>query len=903
MKTFATKLKTYSLRIIVLSLFTVTLIGLSNYAISNSGGKVGQSTAGCTCHCNASSNSTTVVISTSATVFEAGQTYNFTITVSSSNSGATEAGVNIAAATGTLTAGSNGLQKVGAELTHNAPKNLSASWDFTYTVPNTGTSATITAAGNAVDGTGDDDGNCTDNWNTTSYTLTIAQRDVAITRATIPFGTRKVGSSAVSDTLRIVSTGAATLTVSSSAMKNSTPFSASPSGTNRTIAGGQEEVNTITFNPTTRGTFVDTFVVNNNSSVAANQRKTVVVTGTAIQAIFNGGTSLGFGNVDINTTKDLVYTIENTGDDTLFLNSTTPASITGAAYTIFSPPASTAIPPGTSTNMTVRFSPIAKQAYTGSLTFTTLGGIGSPTVALTGNGAAPQIQVPNFLDAGSSKVNVQTFATLNVTNSGNSPLQVTSVALSGQHASRFGISGSTSFTVAAGQSQSVAISYTPNAEKRDTAQITVSCNDAQNPTKVIALYGRGALPKMSVSPDTVDFGDIRIGASLTKNSIVITNPGEVLLAVGTVTVSGTGFTLENKPNQIQAGSTGQVSVKYTPTTEGASTGMVVINSDAAATPSDTVYLKGKGTKSEIAAPTSINFGSIRVNQIKDSVLLIENLGSAPVTIRKYALTDPDNGFRINDSSKHSIAAKSSITVSVRFRPTQEKNYTGALIITTDETSNNTITINLSGKGIDSKLIVEPNALNFGEIDTMKSSTPQSFTIKNGGTAPTTINSIVKTGSTTFSMNVDKTTPFSLAPDSIATVTVTFAPTLVQSESGTITVTASEGSPIDVALTGTGKEVPITGVHKMPGFRFSMSISPNPAREYATLSLTSERAATINIVIIDMNGKTAMNLTDERVTEGKNSMNVITSGLAQGMYLVRIYENGALLDEENMAIIR
>ncbi|HEY6171634.1 MAG TPA: choice-of-anchor D domain-containing protein, partial [Candidatus Kapabacteria bacterium] len=213
------------------------------------------------------------------------------------------------------------------------------------------------------------------------------------------------------------------------------------------------------------------------------------------------------------------------------------------------------------------------------------------------------------------------------------------------------------------------------------------------------------------------------------------------------------------------------------------------------------------------------------------------------------------------------------------------------------------TISLSGKGIDSKLIVEPNALNFGELDTMTISAPQSFTIKNGGTAPTTINSIVKTGSSTFTMNVDKSTPFSLAPDSMATVTVIFAPTLVQTESGTITFTASEGSPIDVALTGTGKEVPIVSVSEVSSFRFSMSISPNPAREYAALLLTSERAATINIVIIDMNGKIAINLANERVTEGKNSMNVITSGLAQGMYLVRIYENGALLDEENMAIIR
>jgi large repetitive protein len=896
----ATKLRPFGLRIIVLSLFALTIIGLANFANSSSNGVTGVSTSGCSCHCNAANGATTVAITTSATVFEPGQTYNFTVTVSHAT--LASAGVNISASSGTLTAGSDGLQRVGTELTHTAPKNLNASWSFTYTVPTTGTTATIFAAGNAVDGTnGNNGGNCTDKWNTTSYPITIAQRGVALTRSNIAFGTRKVGSGAVSDTLRIVSTGDLALTVSSSAMKTTAPFSASPTGTNRTINAGEQETNTITFTPLTRGTFVDTFVVNNNSSVANDQRKTVIVTGTAIQAVFSGNTSLAFGNVDINTTKDLQYTIQNTGDDTLFLNTTTPASVTGAGFTILTPPATTILP-AASTNMTVRFSPTVKQAYTGTLTFSTLGGIGSPTVALSGNGAAPQIQVANFVDAGSTKVNVQTFATLNVTNSGNSPLQVTSVVLGGQDAGRFNIQGQTNFTIQPTQTQAVSVGYTPNVEGRDTAQITVNSNDQQNPVKTIAVFGRGVTPKMSVTPDSVDFGDVRVGSSLIKNTISINNPGEVTLAVTNVTVTGTGFSLENKPNQIQAGGTGQVSIKYTPTTEGAATGIAIISGDSPSTPSDTVYLKARGTKSQINAPTAINFGSIRINQTKDSTLKIENLGTASVTIRKYALTDPDDGFRLTDTTAHTINPNGSINIKVRFRPTAEKNYTGAIVITTEEASNNTITINLSGNGIDSKLLVEPTTLDFGEIDTMKTAPDKTFTIRNTGTAPATINNIVRTGSDAFSMTVGVTSPFVLAPDSLVTVTVGFAPKLVQPESGTITVTASEGSPIDVLLSGSGKAVPLESVKDRPNFRFSMAITPNPARENVTLSLTSEREARITVVVTDMNGKTALTTT-ERAAQGKSIMTLGAKQLAQGMYIVRAYENGILLAEENMAVIR
>lgn len=902
MTTLSQLLKRYTTRIIVLSLFAITLIGLSNYAVSNSGGKTGRSTTGCTCHCNNSNNSTTVSITTSATVFEAGQTYNFTITVSSSDGNASNAGCNISASTGTLTAGSNGLQKIGAELTHTSPKALTASWDFTYTVPTSGTSATINAAGNAVDGSGDDDGNCSDNWNTTSYTLTIAQRGVAITRTTIPFGDRRVGTAAVSDTLRIVSTGDAALTVTSSAMKNATPFSASPTGTNRSIAAGANEVNTITFNPTSKGTFVDTFIVNNNATIAANQRKTVVVTGKAIQAIFTGAANLPFGNVNLNQTKDLVYTIQNTGDDTLFLSTANPAVITGPAFTIVSPPAVTTILPNGSTTMTVRFAPTAKQAYTGTLTFNTLNNITSPTVNVTGTGAAPQISVQSQFDLGSSKVGQPTSSPLNITNSGNAPLQINSILLGGTHAGKFSIVGSTTFTIQPTQTQPVTLSYTPNAEGRDTAQITITSNDEQSPTKIIPIYGRGVRSKMSVSPDTVDFGDVRLGSSLTRSTISISNPGEVNLVISSVTISPAVFTSVASPNQIQPASSGIVSVKFTPTVEGPATGMVIIASDAPATPLDTVYLKGKGTKSEIVFPSSVNFGSVRVDQLKDSTIKIENVGTAPVMIRKYALTDADNVFGLLDTVAHTLNPASSINVKIRFRPNSDKSFAASLVVTTDESANNTITISLSGKGIDSKLAVEPNVLNFGEIDTMKVSAPQTVTIHNTGSASTEITSITKSGSSAFAMSVDKTAPFTLLPDSSATVTVTFAPTLVQAESGTITVSASEGSPIDIELTGTGKEIPLESVARTKRNGFSLAVSPNPASERVVLTLTSERLASVSIQLVHINGTTARTL-DQRVTEGVNIIRIQTSDLSQGRYFLRILENDKLLLEENVTVVR
>jgi hypothetical protein len=882
--------------------------GIVNYAFSHANGITGRtlkpgSTNGCTCHCANSSSATSVSISTSATVFEAGQTYNFTVTVTNTNEN--QAGVDIAVGNGTLSPTSNNLQNVGGELTHTAPVNLPASFTFQYTVPNSGTTDAIYVTGNAVNGDGmNDGGNCTDNWNNAStFNITIATRAVGITRNSIAFGSKRTGTPSVSDTLRIVSTGEATLTVNSSGMKNSAPFSASPTGTNRTISAGSQELNTITFNPNAKGSYVDTFVVNSNATAASDQRKTVVVTGTAVQAIFTGGTTMDFNIVKINTTKDLQYTIQNTGDDTLFLNQSTPLTVTGSAFTLQSPPGATTILPGASTNFTVRFSPTAKQAYSGSVTFSTLNSITAPTVNLTGNGGAPQISTAPSLDAGNVKVNTQSFATLNVTNTGNDTLHVSNVTISGPQSSKFSVSGSPIFQVLPSQTQPVNIGYSPNQERRDTAIITIASDDAVSPSRQVTVVGKGVVPIMAVTPtDTVNFGDVRIGGSSTNSSIKIANSGEIALAIQNVTVSPATFTKESAPNQLQAGASGNVSIKFTPLVEGTVTGSVIITSDDPKNPSDTVYLKARGTKSQIDYVSSVNFGNVRVNATRDTTVKIRNLGSASVAIKKYTLTDTKGVFTITDSSKHTIGAHDSISVGLRFTAKDELSYNGNLSLTTDEPSGGTISINLSGRGINSKLIVEPSDIDFGEVDTLKTK-DSTFTIKNSGTAATTITNLTYAGSNAFSFTSQKTAPFSLLPDSLVTITVHFAPTIVEDESGTITITASEGTPIDVTLHGKGKEVQTGGVKDGISALLTVRVHPNPAAVSANLTLTSPQAMRLGLHVYDIAGKSVGVVQSIDVTPGSNEIMLPVERLSNGMYFLRVTNDGMLIGEATIMIVK
>lgn len=115
---------------------------------------------GCTCHGGLASG-VTVTINGPASL-QVGETGNYTVTVTGGP--LVKAGTNIAASTGTLTAGT-GLQLMSGELTHTAPKspdNNTVTFSFQYTAPATTGNVTLYANGNSVNDNGGSDG---DSWN------------------------------------------------------------------------------------------------------------------------------------------------------------------------------------------------------------------------------------------------------------------------------------------------------------------------------------------------------------------------------------------------------------------------------------------------------------------------------------------------------------------------------------------------------------------------------------------------------------------------------------------------------------------------------------------------------------------------------------------------------------------
>ena len=71
-----------------------------------------------------------------------------------------------------------------------------------------------------------------------------------------------------------------------------------------------------------------------------------------------------------------------------------------------------------------------------------------------------------------------------------------------------------------------------------------------------------------------------------------------------------------------------------------------------------------------------------------------------------------------------------------------------------------------------------------------------------------------------------------------------------------------------------------------------SVFPNPATRRATVRFSVQEAATVRLTLIDALGRTVATLAEGAVAEGEHTAALDASGLAPGLYVVRLSVDGA-----------
>jgi hypothetical protein len=434
------------------------------------------------------------------------------------------------------------------------------------------------------------------------------------------------------------------------------------------------------------------------------------------------------------------------------------------------------------------------------------------------------LQLPGPVSFGNVLVGDADSRTVPVSNSGDDPLAIASVSLTG---AQFAITANTctGSTIPPGGSCGVTVRLSPTStgSKSGTLQVNTSLPSSLVPN-TISLSGRGVAPAIETSPTGIAFGTRRVGTSTTPQTVTVRNSaggmnaGPLVIPDGGVTVTGAAASEyaidgdECSGRTLAPSATCTVEVVFAPTTSGSRAATLSIASNASGSPTG-VALSGTGGEPGFeAAPDPFDFGSANAGTAGGvQRFVVGNPGSLPLAIAGVALTGADaDQFAIDADTCTAATLQPGETcaVDVGFAPTSVGAKTAELRFD-DDASGAPHAVALTGHGTQPQLSATPAGLDFGTLTVGAAGAPQAVTVANSASGPDagplTIAGVTLSGpqASAFAIDGDTCAGAVLDPGDACTATLVFAPASAGAASATLTIAGdAPGGPHAVALTGT-----------------------------------------------------------------------------------------------------
>lgn len=213
----------------------------------------------------------------------------------------------------------------------------------------------------------------------------------------------------------------------------------------------------------------------------------------------------------------------------------------------------------------------------------------------------------------------------------------------------------------------------------------------------------------------------------------------------------------------------------------------------------------------IALPNNVDFGSVPVGQTATATVSLINKSADPIEISQLTFTGQSFSILAPGSLPITIAAGSTLKMTVQFGPTTSGAAQGDLNITSNLSPSPAAVVSLKGKGTANgggsaggspTLSINATAISFGDV-TLGTTSTQTVTLTSTGTTSLTINSATITGAG-FSVS-GATFPVSLKSGQSLSLNVQFDPTVAGTASGQLTISSNSSTNATdvVSLSGNG----------------------------------------------------------------------------------------------------
>jgi hypothetical protein len=641
--------------------------------------------------------------------------------------------------------------------------------------------------------------------------------------SSLNFGTISVKDSKTLQ-VSITNNGTVKAIISNIASSNNTVFAITTSSLQ--IDPGNTSSFNVTFSSNTANIYSEHISLTTNS-VSGNFQ--IPLSGVTISAgISLDHNSLDFGSVTISKTSTKQIVISNTSSVKLLVNNI----VSDNSHFHLSTTTATILP-SSSLIVYVSFSPDIEDIETGTITISSNDTTNSSVaVSVTGTG-----RVASIISVSSSQVDFSNVAvnsslsrTITVSNDGQQVLHITSITVGSPYSVL-----PTTANVGINSSQDFQITFAPTTVGQINTTLHIVSDDPDATDLLVALTGTSISSQIVVS-STLDFGNTTVGEAKLAN-LVVNNSSSVPLQITNITVSDSHFSfVETLTFPITITNSRTFQLQLLPTDVGLVSGIVTISSNDYNNPSKQVTLTGTGIVPKIVLDkTSLDFGTIAVNELKTLSFIINNDSDASLT---GTLSSPSSKFVLSTSS-FSISSRGHQSISVTFSSNIVETVSSLhLAINSNDPVNSIVTVDLSAITKKSDIVTIPDSLDFGTISTTEIKTLQ-IQIINYGSVKAIISNIVSSNSS-FTVSASS---LQINPGSTANFNVIFSSNTenIYSEHLSLTTNSLSGN-FEIPLIATTKKSDIVAAPS------SLSFGTISVKDSKTLQVSITNNGTVKAII-------------------------------------------------------
>ncbi|MCP5467654.1 MAG: choice-of-anchor D domain-containing protein [Deltaproteobacteria bacterium] len=315
-----------------------------------------------------------------------------------------------------------------------------------------------------------------------------------------------------------------------------------------------------------------------------------------------------------------------------------------------------------------------------------------------------------------------------------------------------------------------------------------------------------------VTPNPVNFGEVGVGNTSAPQNISATNTGDETVNIGQVTDNDMNQRYERIADNcsgqaLLVGQTCTITYTYSADQE------VALDSINVTIPNDAgdvnVVLNASGVVNPAISfsPLQVNFGPVAVGESSESTIIsVTSVGSTPLAIDNVQLINGTHFTIVQDNCNAKVLIPgASCLIVVKGNPQAAGNFNDSIKLTTN--TNIDPSVPLAVEGVLRELTIAPGApFDFGVVNAGETSADQVFTVTNTGGAPINVFAISLIGSDVenFNLIAEDCSGKVLAVAGECNITVNYQPNAAGSHVAQIQVAANTSeSPVSHEIRGTG----------------------------------------------------------------------------------------------------